>query len=336
LTRIAIVGAGLMGHVHAESCCNLRQAEVTWVADADPAAAAALARELGARATTDNSEAIGAPDVDAVIVTVPTPYHRAVVELAAARGKHVFCEKPIAGTVADAEAMVAASDRAGVRFMVGHVVRFYPEYERIGALLREDAVGQVGVVRASRINAHPGQVRGWYADVAQSGGVILDMMIHDLDTLRWYFGEAERVFARGLTYGPSQPVADYALAVVRFENGVIAHLEASWAHTSFRTAIEVSGSLGTLRHNSEESAALRWEQTGPYPTVRVQGTNGERPHQAELHHFLDRLADGQPFRCDGIEATRTLELALAALQAVRTGQPVHFRHGRPLDLEGAA
>lgn len=332
MTRIAIVGAGTMGTIHGESCRNLPDVTVTWVADRHAGRATALADALGARATTDNSAAVGADDVDAVIVAVPTPAHRAVTELAAGCGKDIFCEKPIARTVEDAEAIVLACRQAGVRLMVGHVVRFFPNYARIYDLLRQQAIGQVGVVRASRINAYPSVERSWYTDLAASGGPVIDLMIHDLDTLRWYFGEAERVFAHGLSFTPYQSMTDYALAVVRFANGVIAHVETSWAHTTFRTAIELYGSDGALRHASEESMAIRLERRAPVEqTAPVQAPSSplaEGPYQTELRHFLEQRRDGSPFLVDGAEAIRSLDLALAVLTAIETGRPVTLHNGR--------
>jgi predicted dehydrogenase len=260
---------------------------------------------------------------------VPTPIHRALAEQAAAAGKHVFCEKPIALTVADAMAMTEACHRAGVRLMVGHVVRFFPEYARIQGLLTEGAIGQVGVARVSRVNAYPYAGRSWYADFDQSGGPIVDLMIHDLDTLRWYFGEVERVYARGLSYSQYRDKVDYALAILRFAGGEIAHVETSWAHTSFRTAIEIAGSDGIIRHASDETVTLRIEQTtAPEAAAGVQVPRSplpESPYQTELRHFVDRLADGAPFLTDGEEATRSLALALAVLESVRTGKAVSGR-----------
>src|SRR5919198_1271719 len=162
-----------MGVMQAKACAGLPGVTVTWVADQDRTKAEALAIELGARATTDNETAI-AGDVDAVIVTVPTPFHRSVTEIAAAHGKHVFCEKPIARKLEDAEAMVAACDRAGVRFMVGHVCRFFPEFVKIREVLQSGTLGQIGLVRASRVSAHPPTDRGWFANLAASGGLIVD------------------------------------------------------------------------------------------------------------------------------------------------------------------
>jgi len=329
--QIAIIGAGTMGAIHAQSCHNLPNATVTWIADEDEGRAATLAQAYNARATTDVDTALGAADVDVVVVTVPTPFHRAITERAAACGKHVFCEKPIARTIADARAMVAACERAGVLLSVGHVVRFFPEYARIHTLLKGDAVGTVGVARAARLNANPALARSWYGNPEWSGGVIVDLMIHDLDTLRWYFGEVERVYARSLSSTALQPISDYALAVLRFTNGVIAHVEASWAHASFRSSIEIAGSAGLLRHASEESNTIRIEHTASEEDVaRVQVPSSpllEGPYQTELRHFLAAVEAGTSPLVTGEEAVRSLTLALAVLQSTRTGRPIHATNG---------
>jgi predicted dehydrogenase len=344
VVNLAIIGAGTMGNIHARSCLDIPEANVTWVADVVGARAEALAALFGARATSDPAAALAAPDVDAVIVATPTFAHRPITEQAAANGKHVFCEKPIARTLLDAQAMRDACARAGVRLMIGHVVRFFPDYARIHDELARGAIGQVGVVRASRLNVYPANAQGgggraWYADLAVSGGVILDLMIHDLDTLRWYFGPVERVFARSLSYTPYQPQVDYALAILRFANGVIAHVEASWAHTSFRTAIEITGEYGALRTSSEETRPLRVESTAPAPpptgAIVPRGPLPADPYEMELRHFLACLASGAPFLTDGEEGMHALAVALAVLESARTVRPIAFAENRPVFEEVA-
>jgi UDP-N-acetylglucosamine 3-dehydrogenase len=343
MTNLAIIGAGTMGTIHARSCMDIPEAQVTWVVDTDGARALALADALGARASANLDEALDDPGVEAIIVTVPTFLHRAVAERAAARGKHIFCEKPITRTREDAEALIAACARAGVGLMVGHVVRFFPEYARIRGELQRGAIGQVGVARAARLNAYPANAQGggrsWYADFALSGGPILDLMIHDLDTLRWYFGEVERVFARSLSDTPYQPQVDYALAIIRFAEGVIAHVEASWAHSSFRTAIEITGEHGALRHASGETVPIRVERVGPAPSpsgaLVPRGPLPAGPYEIELRHFLGCLASGEQFLTSGQEALRSLELALAVMESARTGRAVHFAGGRPIFEEAS-
>jgi UDP-N-acetylglucosamine 3-dehydrogenase len=331
MIRVAVIGAGGMGAVHIRVLATMPDVQITWIADQNLERARSAAVAVGARPTTDNNDAIAAADVDAVIVATPTPFHRPVVKQAAAHGKHVFCEKPIARTVGDAEAMIAACDAAAVRLMVGHVVRFFPEYARAKEVLDAGTLGTIGVARTSRLSFSPQGERAWFNDLEQSGGMVVDLMIHELDTLRWWFGDVERIYAKGLTFTPYQPTRDYALATLRFANGVIAHVEASWAHAGFRTMFEISGEHGTLRHDSEATAAIRLERSnwadsgpgmGPRAPVSYRGHSGERPYAAELRHFVDRIGDGKPFLTEGVEGLRALELSLATLESIRTGRPV--------------
>lgn len=318
---VALVGAGTMGQVHAASCAALPRVRLAWVVDTDRERATTVAAGAGAKVSITAADAFADPDVDAVLVTLPTPLHREFVELAAAHGKHAFVEKPIARSLEDAQAMVAACQRAGTRLMVGHVVRFFPEYVRIKELLAGGAIGRVGVVRTSRLNVLPHGWNNWYADLALSGGPVVDLMIHDLDTLRWYFGEPHRVYARGLS-GRGTAALDYALAVIRFAGGEIAHCEGSWAHPDgFRTSIEIAGEQGLLSHASLDSKPLRWERPAADAASFVpRSVSNESPYRTELRHFFDRLRDGKPFEVDGQEAIQSLRLALAILDSIQSGR----------------
>lgn len=329
--NVALIGAGAMGRLHADTCASLPHVRLAWVVDKDLARATRVASDTGARATTDIAQAVADKEVAAVLVAAPTPEHRRCVELAACHGKQIFVEKPIARTLDDARAMVDTCTAHHVRLMVGHVVRFFPEYARIKALLDAGEIARVGVARLSRLNLQPRGRDNWYTDIALSGGPIVDMMIHDLDTLRWYFGEAVRVYARGLSGRENQGL-DYALAVLRFAAGEIAHCEASWAHPDgFRTSIEIAGERGLLAHSSVDSTPLRWERHASTANESFipRDASGESPYRAELCHFFDRLRDGAPFQVDGDEAILSLRLALAVLDAVRTGAVLTLNAGVP-------
>jgi predicted dehydrogenase len=331
INRFAIVGAGQIGQVHARSIASLPDAEVAWIVDLDHELANRVAVDVGARSTSDAAEAFVDTRVDAVLVAVPTNMHRVVVELAASHGKHVLCEKPISTTVSDAEAMVDACRGAGVRLMVGQVVRHFPEYARIKDVLESDTLGAIGTVRASRVGGSPVSTRRWLVDPDAGGGVIVDLMIHELDTLRWYFGEIARVFATGFGPTDSDPSVEYAQAMLRFENGVVAHCEASWAHQAFRTRMEIAGQAGLLRHDSAESLPIRLEKAG-----RIDYAVGhpERPYARQARHFIDCLRADKPFLVEGPDGICSLEAALAVSRSARTGVPVVFQSGRP-NLDGA-
>ena len=333
MRRIAIIGAGAIAEMHIRALQGVPDARATWIADKDLDRAETLARGTGASTTSNNEAAIAAADVDAVLVTAPTPFHREIVELAATHGKAVLCEKPMARTADDARAMIAACETAGTRLMIGHVVRFFPEYARIKAAIDDGSLGQIGVVRAARVGPSPASSRAWMGIPAVSGGVVLDMMIHDLDTLRWCFGDVARVFALGIRETEHRSSGDYAQAVLRFENGVVAHVEGSWGHARFRTTMEIAGEHGILTHDSDDSATFRLDvsQASEAPqSVERFGSWPERPYQAQLRHFLDRLADGEPFLTGGQEGLSAVELALAISRSAGTGRPVHFEAGRPV------
>ncbi|MGI8483876.1 MAG: Gfo/Idh/MocA family protein [Thermomicrobiales bacterium] len=329
--RFAVVGTGGMGSHHAQNLASMPEVELTWLVDVDLPRAEALAAKIGGKPTASMEEAFASNNVDAVLIALPTFLHSAATKLATSYGKHVFCEKPIARTSEDGQAMVDACDAAGVVFMVGHVVRFFPEYARIKEILDAGTLGRIATVRAARLSPPVMERSPWFADVEKNGGVVLDLMIHEIDTLRWYFGEAERVFAHGLSFLPIHTSRDYTMASIRFRSGEIAHVEASWAHAAFRTSIEIAGQYGIAKYSTEDSATLVLEPTvgidwNASPGPRTPGRTYMRPtveppHLREIKHFVSCLRSGEPVLIDGIEATRTLTLANAVLESMRTGKP---------------
>lgn len=328
--RFAVIGTGGMGSVHAQGLAANPDAELAWAVDLDLPRAEALVETTGGRATASMEKALADPAVDAVLIALPTSLHRTATEAAARSGKHVFCEKPIARTAEDGRLMVEACREAGVTLMIGHVVRFYPEFARIKEILDAGTLGRIATVRTSRVCSPVHERSPWFADVEKNGGVVLDLMVHDLDTLGWYFGDVERLYAHGLTYTEHQPKRDHAVASVRFRNGVIAHLEVSWAHSNFRTGIEVAGQFGLLRHTSEGGATLTFEPTTATndaldrPPRTLMRPSRQTPHGAEVQHFIDCLRTGDPVLVDGAAGTRAITLANAVLDSMRTRQPVHF------------
>jgi len=331
--RFAVIGTGGMGGHHARNLANLPEVELTWLVDVDLPRAEALAAEIGGKPTASMEEAFASDDVDAVLIALPTFLHRQATELAASYGKHVFCEKPIARTSEDGQAMVDACEKAGVTFMVGHVVRFFPEYERLKQLLDEGTLGQIATVRAYRTNPPVMERSPWFADVEKNGGVVLDLMIHEIDTLRWFFGDVERVYAQGLSFLPIHEKRDYTQASIRFRSGVIAHVEATWAHATHRTFIEIAGQYGLATYQSEDAATLVIEPTDgiewlPTGTKVAQRTylkpSAAAPHLKEVRHFIECLRTGEPVRIDGVEATKALTVANAVLESMRTGKPQFF------------
>jgi myo-inositol 2-dehydrogenase/D-chiro-inositol 1-dehydrogenase len=325
--RVGIVGAGFIAEAHASAWAA--EGVALTVHDVDPARAVALAGRAGAHAAASLDELLAA--VDMVDVCTPTHLHAAVAIAAANAGRHVICEKPIARTLPDAEAMVAASGRAGVRLFVAHVVRFFPEYVAARQAVLDGSIGDVGVIRLTRHSFRPRQPAGhWFFDHAKSGGIVLDLMIHDLDYARWVGGEVVAVHCRSAGIDRPEAGVDHAVALLTHASGAISHVSASWgwAPPTFHTAFEIAGSHGLIEHDSATTAPvapslLAAAEAGSMTALADTSLNGD-PFRQELAEFAAAIRFGTPSRIgpeDGLEALR---IALAADESARTGSVVRI------------
>jgi predicted dehydrogenase len=318
--RVGLVGAGFMGGVHLNAYAGIPEAEVVGVADARLEAAVAGAEMVGARPYASYEELVAAEDVEVVDVCLPTAFHKDLALRAADEGRHVILEKPIARTMEDAQQILDAFSDAGPRLFVGHVVRFFPEYVGIKHKIDAGDLGTIGVVRTSRRSPFLLGWNDWYADWRVSGGVLLDLVIHDFDYLRWTLGEAERVYARGLL-GREYNRLDYVLVTLRFESGAIAHVEGHWGYPgSFNYSIEVAGSDALITVDSTEPGPLRLigGATDEVPDL----ASGKSPYEKELEHFIHCIATGEEPIVRAQDAREALRIGLAATESVLTGEPV--------------
>jgi len=323
MKRVGIVGAGTMGGTHAQAWRST-DAELVGFYDVDPEAARRAAERYGI-ADFPNREALF-DAVDVVDVCTPTYTHREVVIAAAQAGRHVVCEKPMSLTVDGCADMIRAARDHGVRLFVAQVVRFFPEYAAAKRLIDEGAIGKLGVIRLTRGGVHPAAgPRSWFAEEYRSGGVVLDLMVHDFDYARSLGGDVERVFCQR-HLGPN---ADYALVTLRFRNGAIGHIEGSWAYPGgFRTGFDLAGDDGLITHDSEKSVPL---------TIRYQGTStGEgrvnvpssplfpedSPYAQELRHFLHCIESDEEPRVTPQDAMAAVQVANAARESALSGRPV--------------
>ena len=270
---------------------------------------------LEAETYTDVAELCDDADVDFLDVCTPTHTHVDVVRTAADAGVDVFLEKPIAGTLEEADEIAGAVDDADLAFMVGHVVRFDRGYRKAKDL----EIGSEGVARARRLSPFPDWGSDdWFADREKSGGIFVDLAIHDLDFLRWCWGDVERVFARRRRDGESA----HGVVTLRFENGAVGYVEASWEQPESRpltTELEFAGDDGLVELSSEaESPYREWTDDGAV----VDRPVAKSPYRRELEHFVRCLETGTDPDVDADDAIESLRLALAAERSARRGEPV--------------
>ena len=325
--RVGVVGTGFMGetHVAAWAAEGIRAV----IHDVDSGRAATLVERYGARVAATRQELFGA--VDVVDVCTPTHLHAEVAIAAARAGCHVICEKPMARTLADAEAMLTAARDAGVRLFVAHVVRFFPEYVAARAAVLNGAIGEPGVLRLTRASYRPRHPAGhWFFDHAKSGGIVLDLMVHDLDFARWIAGDVVAVHCRSAGVAFPGAGVDHAVAILTHRSGAISHVSASWGYAppTFTTAFEIAGSHGLIEQSSTATAPvmpslLAGAADGGTTALADTGLAGD-PFRLELAEFAGAIRDGTDARISAEDGLEALRIALAADESARTGVVVRI------------
>jgi predicted dehydrogenase len=326
--RVGIVGSGFMGSVHA-SAWSKTPATLAGVASADIKSAEALASQFHARAYPSFEDML--EEVDVVDICTPTFLHHQMVLKAAQAKKHIVCEKPLALEPTSAWEMITAAQQMNVMLLVGHVVRFFPEYEAAKSIVSRNKIGKVAVVRLTRCSFKPAraQADSWFHDVSKSGGMMLDLMIHDFDYARWVAGDVVSVYARNVASRFVQAPADYALAILRHANGAVTHVEGGWVYPPpmFRTGFEIAGSEGLIEHPAGSSAPLAFylHRAAEDDTSIAVPTSplAEDPYTVQIRHFYNVLAgtEHEP-RITAQDAFEALCIAKAAITSASRGEPV--------------
>lgn len=315
-----------MGSTHAaawkETSSTIAGFIAETLAEAEP-----LAAQYGCRAY-DSLEAI-LQDVDVIDICTPTHLHKDLVLRAAAAGKDIICEKPLARTVADGQEMIAACKKAGVRLLVAHVARFFPEYVVAKTNLDGGQIGRISTIRLSRGSFRPKKPAGnWFLDEEKSGGILLDLMIHDFDLARWYGGEVESVYAKKVSTGNPEAPIDYGMAILKHSSGAISHVSGAWAYPppTFRTSFELSGDAGMMQFDSDATAPIRSllkKVEGSTPDVGLPSSPvSESPYTTQIKEFNAALLSNCPVRVSAEDGLAALQIASAAMESARTGKAV--------------
>lgn len=312
-----------MGSVHASKYVLMDDVEL-FAYDIHAGRLAEFCNKFSAKPTSSLAELI--ETVDSVDVCTPTDSHRDVALEAIAAGRPVFVEKPMARTLEQCQELIDAAKKAGVHLMPGQVVRFFPEFAAAHKAVMDGKVGKPAAVRMRRGGRSPKGTDLWFHDYERSGGILLDLSVHDFDWLLWTIGEVKSVYTRSVRMGKTVDGADmdgdYALTTLQFENGCVAHVESTWLDPSgFRTTFEVCGSDGMIEHDTREVG-----------TVRVHKADGSRketnfalsddPYYAELRGFLDAVQNNTPVPVSPEEGMKAVAIAFAAIESAKTGNAI--------------
>ncbi len=330
--RLAVVGAGRAGMVHARNASGaVPGAELACIVDAEPMVGHKAGEELGVPVFADLEQALSGSAFDGVVITAPTFVHLELAVRAAEAGKHVFCEKPMALSLADCDAMAAAAERAGVVFQVGFVRRFQPEFAEAKRRIEAGAIGTPMVVKS--LTRGPGLPPTWAHDLRRSNGMLAEVNSHDFDCVRWLVGsDIERVYAetanfKGADRGVTAPdFYDNAVVSLRFTAGAIGTIDGTCpADYGYDARAEVLGTEGLLvvgDHRATPVLEIRSRGRGELPTWSSWPARFEPGYREELAGFVRAASAGTAPLVGAADGRAAVAGVIAANTSWREGRPV--------------
>ena len=325
--HIALVGCGGISSAHARAIKTFDNLlALTAVCDADKNAANQRAAQLKTESRTWN-QILADDSIEAVDLCVPNSLHKQLAVEALEVGKHVLVEKPIANTLEDADAMIAAAERADRILMVAQSQRFQPENQLIREQISEGAIGRIVMARADHQQNLWLPAEHWLCNPAKAGGgVIIGSGIHRLDLLRWFCGEIEEVYClhRPMAGRLDNAMEVAALVLCKHEDGTISECAFNWAayNDPWYEMLILYGTTGQL-HNVDGVQIAHSLAPGPHRFEHLKPSPGITDGFAgEIFHFADCIRTNRTPLTDAKDNRQTLAAVLACYESATTGQPV--------------
>ncbi len=327
--HVGIIGAGRIGRVHAENLAfRIPEAQVVAIADLRREAAEECAKLFGIpRVADDPAAVLDDPDIEAVLICSPTDTHAELIEKAAAAGKHIFCEKPIALDLAAIDRALEAVEKAGVKLQVGFNRRFDPNFRAVHDMIADGKIGTPHILRITSRDPEPPPIEY----IKKSGGIFLDMTIHDFDMARYLIGsEVNEIYVTGgVMVDPAIGKAgdiDTAVITLKFESGAIGTIDNSRKSAyGYDQRVEVFGSGGAvaISNNTPHTAILSDSEGihGPKPLYFFMQRYTES-FVNELREFVEAVRGDMPVPVTGIDGRIPVVMGLAAWRSYREDRPV--------------
>ncbi len=327
--RLGVIGTGRIGRLHAANLVRrVPRARLLAVADVDADSAQRCADELGIGIVTGDYRSLLEGDtLDAVVVCSSTDTHGEIIAAAAAAGKHVFCEKPISLELPAIDAALAAVERAGIKLQIGFNRRFDANFRRVRDAIAEGEIGEPHLLHLVSRDPAPPPIEY----VRRSGGMFVDMTIHDFDMARFLIGsEVDEVYAAaGVRVDPAIGEArdvDTAVVVLRFENGVIGTIDNSRrAVYGYDQRAEVFGSGGNIRTDNIHANAAVVSTAAHVRRDLPLHFFIERYAESyvdEMRAFVDAVLDGGSVPVTGLDGRIPVAMGMAARKSYEENRPV--------------
>ncbi len=328
--NIAVIGTGRMGSVHARNLRrSLPEANLAAVCDIRLEVAQAVADELGIRRVVkDYHDLLADDDIEAILIATNTNTHAAIMKDVAAAGKHIFCEKPLALELAAIDEALAAVEKSGVKLQVGFNRRFDKSFQRVRETVASGEIGRPCILRITNRDPQPPSMEF----LRTSGGMFLDMTIHDFDMARFQIGEVEEVYAIGnvLVVPDLATISDVDTDIVtlKFANGAVGAIDNSrQAVYGYDQRLEVFCSNGVaMAENEAETTLVKGNPEG-FHSARPPFFFMQRYapcYVEELRQFIECIRDDRPTPTTGKDGRMAVVLGYAAWKSLRENRPVRL------------
>jgi len=335
MVKVGLIGIGFMGNMHFGCYRSNAKAKITAIADLNVkklsgdwsdivgniAGGAGRVDLSGIKTYQSAEDLIADAEVEVVDICLPTYLHCKYTLMALAAGKHVLCEKPIALTVADADRMIAAARKARRNLMIGHCIRFWPEWSWLKDVIKRKKYGRVLSVHFSRLSPLPTWGwENWLATGSKSGGAAVDLHIHDTDFINYIFGIPKKVSSVGII-GPTKAF-DHIETIYHYNNRIKISADGGWEAQPgfpFRMAYQVFCETASIEYDSRLTPALAiYMKDGSVRTAEDEGIVAGDGYHAEIDYFLDCIASGKkPTVCRAEDARNSLAVVLREIASAR-------------------
>ena len=316
--NVGVIGLGEIGQAHCDAIAQIERANLVAVADINETVLEETAQKYAATPYDNYEDLMEHEDLEAVVIATPDALHKGPCLSAAAAGKHILVEKPIAMTVEESEEIIEAAEKANVKLMVGFTVRYFSQYIHAKEVVARDDLGDVVSVFARRTNliTQPDRVNG-------RTGVMFFLGVHDFDAMRWIVGsEPVSIYCESTNAVDSKyPIENETFSIIRFASGVIGCAHIGWYlptnhPAGFDFKLDVTGSEGILSLDMmKQGIELHTTSGSRYPFMAA-------PLLAEDKDFVDAILDDGPSPVTGQDGLTAVRMVLGALESIESNQPV--------------
>ncbi len=311
--KLGIIGLGYIGQIHLRHSLKLVGAQVVAAADVSPKALE-QAKSYGVKKTyTDYNELLKDPDVEAVLISLPTHLHLKCTQAAAEAHKAIFLEKPIATSIGEAKEIISYAQNNNVKLMMGYPLRFNKEFERVKEDLDNGLLGDVENAHATYISSGPFFHRAegyspvpvpewWFNTQSTGGGVLIDLGCHVINLLRWFFGEITDIKS-SFGYRYNMNFEDSAMCLAKFESGTTSVINVGWFSQEYLLRIDLLGSVKNVSATHMPPSQI----DTAYQMLTKGISTFFVPHLAELQHFVDCVVGDKVPVSSGLDGLHDLE-----------------------------